>query len=192
MRFRAVVLASALAFSLSASAELITNGGFETADFTGWNVNAGATFVTSNQSGYLPNSGSYFAALGNVFGLGTLSQTFADTPGATYTLSYYLASNGTSPNEFRVDVGSTTLFDQVDIAATGGYIFYSFQFTGTGSDTLTIYERDDPSYLALDDVSVTAATSNAVPEPQSILLLGTGLLGLAGAARRRFAHAIPR
>jgi hypothetical protein len=54
--------------------------------------------------------------------------------------------------------------------------------TGTGSDTLTFAFRDDPGWMALDNVAVT---QNA-PEPSSLLLLGTGVLGLAGMVRRKF------
>ena len=56
----------------------------------------------------------------------------------------------------------------------------------SGSDTLTFSFRDDPGYLALDNVSVTEQTSGtSVPEPSSLLLLGTGVLGLGGMVRRK-------
>ena len=43
--------------------------------------------------------------------------------------------------------------------------------TGTGTDTLTFNAKDVPGFLALDDVSLTAA---AVPGP----IAGAGLPGL--------------
>src|SRR5579872_5052181 len=74
-KFQAFVAASLMmAISSPAAAQLVTNGSFETGDFTGWTVNAGATFVASGGfDGYPAEDGNYFAALGNVGGIGTVS-----------------------------------------------------------------------------------------------------------------------
>jgi len=158
-----------------AKANLIVNGGFETGDFSGWSVSDVAfTAVTNAESPFVPHSGTYFAILGTAGGLGTLSQTISDTPGQRYTLSMYLSSDGIIPNEFKVQWNGTTLYDQTDLPQTAPlYNLLSFTVQGTGSDTLTLFERNDDGYLALDDVSINLA---AVPAPAASV---TGLGGLA-------------
>jgi len=178
----ALIVAGLLASQ--ASAELITNGSFETGDFTGWTVSAGFTGVNSSggPGGYSAQDGLYYAYLGNVGGLGTISQTFATSPGGQYTLSYYLASNGTTPNEFRTDVNGVTLIDQTDISSQP-YTHTTFSFTASGAtSTVTFFSRNDPDYLALDNVSVNAAS---VPEPASGLLWAVAGIGMTIVRFRR-------
>ena len=45
--------------------------------------------------------------------------------------------------------------------------------------------RDDPAYIALDNISLTQNGGGTVPEPSSFLLMGSGVLGLAGVIRRK-------
>ncbi len=164
--------------------QLIVNGGFETGDFTGYVVDAGATGVDSSDGpgGYSAHGGNYYAYLGSVYDLGSISQSFTDVAGTSYTFSYYLAGNGTTPSEFAAQFDGTTLTDMVNPGVMP-YMQYSFSVIGTGHDTITFLERDDPDYLALDDVSFSTST-NLTPEPSSIALLGTGLLGTVGLVRR--------
>jgi autotransporter passenger strand-loop-strand repeat protein len=143
-------------------ANLIRNGGFETGDFTGWTLNAsrgGALVGTEADFGVPAHTGNYFAVLGNFGSTGTLSQTISDTPGAQYTLSYWLAGDGQLPNSFETDWNGVALAGSIESnAAAFGYQQFVFTVTGTGHDTLTFVEEDDPGFWALDDVTLGSGT----------------------------------
>jgi hypothetical protein len=190
---RATLTLAALALLLSgagkARADFIVNGGFETGDFTGWTPNGGFLGVSSNQDGFLAHGGDFFAFMGTVGGLGSLTQVVTDVAGQTDTLSMYLGSDGQTPNEFKVVWDGVTLYDQTNLPDTRGnssqYNLLTFTVQATGSDTLTIFERNDPGFLALDDVSLNPADASAAPEPASLTLLGIGVACSLGYAWRR-------
>jgi hypothetical protein len=98
--------------------------------------------------------------LGSELHLTFVSQTITDIPGETYTLSFWLKSDGGTSNEFRVRYNGTVLTDMVNMSAFG-YTQFSFPgLIGTGSDTIEFGERDDPGYLNLDDVSFVGMGGN--------------------------------
>jgi hypothetical protein len=194
MKLSTFAAIAALLFSFAVPAvhadNIVVNGGFETGDFSGWTVTNGGAFTLVdskyNLGGFGAHTGSSYAALGAVEHLGSVSQTLATTPGQAYTLGFFLASDGFTPNQLKVDWDGTTVFDLSNLPRQG-YTEFKIPVLATGaSTTLTFFERNDPGYLSLDDVSVSSSdqvrgsggTPPPSPEPGSLTLLALGALGI--------------
>ena len=170
------VVTLCLAMGGIARADLVVNGDFATGNIADWTfvrAASGSDFFVGAPN---PANGFAYAAwFGALYSFDdTLSQSFADTPGAPYTVSFILAHNSTdAQNDFQAYWDGTQLLNLVN-AATFGWTAYSFPVVGTGSDTITFAGREDPSWLQLDNVSV-----DPIPVPPTLVLLGSGLVGLA-------------
>ena len=106
----------------------------------------------------------------------------ATNAGTLYDIHFWLNMNDLSNSTVTLSWNGTQIFNQSDLPATGWTEFSLAETASSDATLLSFGLRQAPSWSGLDDVVVTAAT--LVPEPGSLLLLGTSILGL-GLLRRR-------
>jgi len=188
-------------FGMTANADMVVNGGFETGNFSGWTTagdltGSGVSSAACPGSGVAltqctPYSGTYAAFFDQDEVSGSISQPLITTPGDSYTLNYYLevdpAGYGTSPAAFSVSWDGSTISSETEtnpIQSTWALHTVFNLVASTNSTELKFTTRMIPDWFGLDNISVTADQTDT-PEPASIAFSAFGLL-LAAAARKRF------
>jgi hypothetical protein len=182
-----------LTFSAPATAggNLVVNGGFETGNFDGWTLAGNLSDLFVGSSPNPPHSGSFAAQIGEVGTPGTMSQDLATTQGTKNTLSFWLIGTAAAgpPNLFQVAFGGTTLLNLANYQAPTTYKEYVFNnlLASSASTLLQFTFQQNPSFIALDDISVTTSSS-VIPEPSSLTLAAFAILpgiGFWSRSRRR-------
>ena len=189
-----VLLAGAIAaISMEhATAALVTNGGFESGNLTGWTTAGLGSPVVSVTASSPPYYGAYQGNF-QVFlrtqarGANTaeIYQDVATTAGQAYTLTFAVRMDNSG--SIGANINGTVVqgwgandpfFNHFTVPPVKDYQALSTTFTATGALTHVGFTFFDDAFgLYLDNVALTAnaPVSNSVPEPSTLWL---GLAGL--------------
>ncbi|MFA6356009.1 MAG: PEP-CTERM sorting domain-containing protein [Candidatus Omnitrophota bacterium] len=172
--------------STSSAANLLNDPGFETGN--GWSNWGDSNYVTDIKisGGQSAHAWTWNNADGN------FEQTIDVTPGVSYKAGGYIKSSGLDTGsawiQFRWNGVGTAVESAKLTTANADWAYYETPLTVApeGATTAKVaYMLLAPAYQSANDVYFDDASFEAVPEPASLLLFGSGLAGFFSTRGKR-------